>query len=226
MKLNTLLGTAAASLLLTLSAQATYTTYWDVEADAGSYAPVALGDDIELDGCGSNIQNVQNRSLEFSLCSLTDLDGVFSVNWFAQNQDTGAFSWLTTAVSSIYSPDYYNADTNLDLTISTGTGSFFSSVGTYAIGIYVAAANWATYSTPPLPTVVTANFGGDWTSSYYTAFSQNGTLNNGAAWSANFSVTEAVSVPEPAPLLLLIPGMLWIARREHRRKTAAVRNST
>ncbi len=207
-----------AGLMISASAQATYTTYWDVEADAGSYGPLALGDDIQLDACGSNIQNVQNRAQQFSLCSLTNLS-IFSVNWFAKNTTTNAFTWLTTAIASPANASFGNAVTNLNLTTSTGAGSFFSSVGTYAIGVYVAAVNNANYSTPPLPTVVSGNFGNDWTNSFYTAYTQNGNLNNGSAWSANFTINEAVvTVPEPAALLTLIPGLALIALRERRRR--------
>lgn len=209
------------SLAASVSAQATYNAYWDVEADAGSYGPLALGEDIELDGCGSNIQLVQNRALQFSLCNLTNLS-IFSVNWFAKNTGTGAFTWLTSAIASPGSATFGNAATNLNLTTSTGSGSFFSSVGTYAIGIYVSAVNNASYSTPALPSVVTANFGSDWTNSWSNAFSQNGDLNNGAAWSSNFTINEpVVTVPEPESLFLLVPGLALIAARERRRRRKA-----
>lgn len=227
--LNLSLSVVGLGALMAVPAQAT--NYWDVTADAGSFAPVALGDDIPLDACGSRLTVANNSTGPgTSICNLVNIS-LFSVNWFAWNFTSSTFSWITGGLGSNSGvnlstiPDG-TAAANRQTTTSTGTGTFFSSVGTYAIGVYVASLTTNTSFTESIsgggaPYNYTAQFGGDFTTSLSNALNQNGTLNNGAAWSSDFfAVTEPVTVPEPTPLLLLIPGMIWIARRERRRVRA------
>lgn len=221
------LGLSLIGLGSLMSAPANATYYWDVTADAGSFAPVALGDDITLDACSSRLTVANNPSgAGTSICNLTNIS-YFSVNWFAKNITTGAFSWLTGGLGSNQSPNLYSlangtAAANRQTTTSTGSGTFFDSVGTYAVGVYVASTTTYTNFTESIsnggtPYNYTAAFGSDFTSSLSYAFSSNGYLNNAAAWSSNFTISEPVTVPEPAPLLLLLPAMVWIARRERKR---------
>lgn len=176
---------------MSVGAQATYNYRgWDVNSDAGTYGPVALGEDIELDACGSTFFNYYNQSQSHSLCSLTDLTD-FALVWKAYSN--GSWAYL-----GVYSGS--SAADGLNVTQSTGAGTFFDEVGTYYIGLYVVVSN---YTYVPLP-------GGG---SGYTAYYGNRDFD----WSASFQITEATPVPEPAPLLLLIPAIAWIARRERKR---------
>ena len=231
--LKTLIKTAAASLVVfgaslfsTTAANATYyNLYWDVEADAGSFGPVVLGESISLDACGSRLFVVQYPTYGASLCNITNI-ALFSVNWFAKNVDTGDFQWLTGGLGTNQNPNLNSIPTgtaaaNLQTTVNTGAGTFFSSVGTYAIGVYVAGTNNVTFtettSNGTNSFVDTANFGPDFASSLTQAFSDNGSLNNGADWGANFAVTAPTTVPEPMQLLMLVPALLLIARRQRKR---------
>ena len=220
--LKSLLSIAVTSLTLSVGANATYNnynSYWDVEADAGSYGPIALGEDIELNACASKIKNVQYSYISYSICDVVDTSNL-SVNWFAYNDTTNAFSWLTGNVN-IYNPTYGNANTNNVLSIATGAGTFFNTVGSYTVGLYLAARN----NTNLTINGFTANFGGDWTSSFSTAYYNNGTLNNGKDYASSFAIEEAepvVSVPEPQSLLLLLPALALIAGRQRRRRKILV----
>lgn len=235
--LKTLIKTTTASLVVfgaslfsATSAQATYSYYWDVDADAGSFGPVVLGESISLDACGSRLFLVQYPSYGASLCDITNI-ALFSVNWFAKNIDTGDFEWLTGGLGTNQNPDLTTIPTgtaaaNLQTTVNTGAGTFFSSVGTYAIGVYVAGTNYAqfteTISNGTYTATVSANFGPDFASSLTQAFNENGTLNNGAEWGANFAVTAPTPVPEPMQLLMLLPALFLIARRERKRGTTTL----
>lgn len=213
--------------LFSTGASATYSYFYvDVEADAGSFSPVALGEDISLDACGSELLVVDYPTYRSSICDVTNI-AVYSVNWFAKNVGTGAFSWLTGGLGTDDDPDLSTipagtAAANAQTTTSTGTGSFFSSVGTYAIGVYIAATNYSTsYETVSNGTYsynIPTNFGGDSTNSLAMAESWNGELNNGANWSSSFEVTAAVSVPEPESLFLLVPALTLLGLRERRRR--------
>lgn len=212
--LRTVLSSTITFFLIASPSYATYQTYWDVEADAGSYGPVALGESIQLNACASKIRNVQQTSRIHSICDVTDTSNL-SVNWFAYNKDTYAFSWLTSPVN-INNPVYGNAATNTLLSIATGAGSFFNTVGSYSIGLYLAARN----NTDLTINGFTANFGGDWTSSFSDAVYYNGTLNNGKDYGSSFAVQQAATVPEPESLLLLLPALLLISTRQRRRLSA------
>ena len=208
------------------TAQATY--YWDVSADAGSFAPVVLGEDIALDGCGSRLFVVGYTPYGTSMCDMMNLS-LFGANWFAKNVDTNAFSWLTGNLGTDPNIDVLNipvntAANNLQTTVSTGAGSFFSSAGTYQIGLYVAGTtNHVSFteiiSNGGSPFHFNASLGSDYATTLTQAISQNGNLNNAAAWGASFTISDPVTVPEPEQLLLLLPGLFLIARRQ-RRKTA------
>ena len=218
-----------AGLTATSGAQAT-TFFWDVQADAGSFGPVVLGENISLDACGSRLINVQFPSFGTGLCDVVNID-LFSVNWFARNIATGTFQWLTGGLGSNENPNLSSipvgtAAANLQTTTSTGAGTFFNSIGTYAIGVYVAGTTNAnqfftettTSATQSGTFLDTGRFGSDYASSLTDAFNNNGTLNNGAVFGANFTISAPVSVPEPMQLLMLFPALMLIARRERKRR--------
>lgn len=180
-----------AGTLFATGAQATYGYHsWDPNAEAGTYGPVALGEDIELDACGSSFYYYYNPSYSHSLCDLTDLSA-FTLAWKAYTP--GDWQWL-----GVYSGA--NASSGLNVTQATGAGTFFDEAGTYYIGLYVRVQNntWV-----PLPG------GGHAYTAYY---------NRDFDWSNAFAITDPISVPEPAPLLLLLPALAWITRRQKRLK--------
>lgn len=213
-----------ASAVPSTSAQATF--YWDISADAGSFGPVALGEDIALDGCGSRLFVVNYSSYGTSMCDMMNLS-LFGANWFAKNLDTNAFSWLTGNLGTDPNIDVLNipvntAAANLQTTVSTGAGSFFSSAGTYQIGLYVAGTtNHVSFSefisNGGTPFNFNATLGSDYATTLTQAISQNGWLNNAAAWGSSFTISGPVTVPEPGQLLLLVPGLIWIARRQRKK---------
>ena len=220
----------AASLLVSSGASATYNSYAvDVEADAGSYSPVVLGENISLDACGSTLFLVNYSSYTSPLCELTNI-GLFSVNWFAKNVGTGAFEWLTGGLGTDQDPDLSTipagtAAANSQTTVATGSGTFFDSVGTYQIGVYVAGGTGYTnfveqYTSPYDSNTYNLNsyFGNDFASSLAMAESWNGEKNNGANWSSSFEVTAPVSVPEPESILMLLPALALMGIRERRRR--------
>lgn len=217
---------------LALSASANATFFWDVEAVAGDYGPITLGEDIQLDACGANIQLVQNRNdYTISICNdssdslyFNDLSNV-SLNWGARNVDTDTFEWLTTPVpaNDIRNVQFGNVATNSALSVATGSGTFFNTVGTYVIALYVVGldnSNLTVTSNGPLGGG-TANFGSDSTNDLFgTALSANSTLNNGLDFSDSFSITAPPTpVPEPESLLVLLPALAVIARRQRRRRS-------
>ena len=183
---------AATALMIGIStsASATY-TYGDVIADAGTYAPLSLGQNITLNACGSTFAG-------YSLCDLLGTNK-FGIEWFIlkHNDQYNYNDWLAQ-----YTYHQAASDANLQKTIATGAGaSVINSVGTYLIGLHVISYG----DTIPLPMSGYAQGGdSDWN------------------WSGMFTVSEASvtppsSVPEPLGILLILPSLAYIARRERRR---------
>ncbi|NVJ98327.1 MAG: hypothetical protein HWE25_09250 [Alphaproteobacteria bacterium] len=197
---------AAATISLSLAfgasgaANATY-NYFDVMADPGSYSGISLGESFSLDACGSTFHRADGSSESYSLCQLSDLTE-FSLSWLAWHD--GDYSWLGS-----YSGG--SASDGLSVATATGDGTFFNEIGTYYVGLYVKADN---NSYVPLPGGGWGATGGDGGLAY------DGSTNYSFAWSSSFQVTEAMNVPEPIGALLLLPGFVYIARRERKRKQA------
>lgn len=197
------LSVAAGVLGASSGAQATYNySYFDVMADAGTYGPISLGEDITLDACGSTFHRADGSSQSYTLCDLTNLTQ-FTLTWKAWHDNQ--WTWLGS-----YSGN--SAEDGLSVNVNTGTGTFFSEVGTYYIGLYV-YVNSDTYVA--LPSGSYGATGNDSDLAY------DGSTNYSFDWSSSFAITEATSVPEPAAALLLLPGIVLIARRERRRKRQA-----
>ncbi len=201
-RLTGLVAVAMFAMSATNLASATYNYGdWDVSADAGTYGPIALGDTITLDACGSTYFNYYSQGQSHSLCSLSSLTK-FTLTWKAKIGNT--WSHITQTYSGNDTAD------GLQVTVNTGSGTFFSSVGTYMIGLYVTADNNSYVYLP----------GGG-----YGFSNDNGGYdpgNQSLDWSGSFAINEATSVPEPAAALLLLPGMILIARRERRRRKTKI----
>lgn len=219
------------NMLAPSGASATYSTYWaDITADAGSFAPVALGESISLNACGSTMHLTGSLiSYGNSVCNLNNI-GQYSVNWFAKNITAGTFSWLTGGFGtddnlSLASVPDGTAAANSVTTTGTGSGTFFDTVGTYAIGVLVAttqSANNVTYETVTNDNVnfynIGIRFSTDNASNLGAALAAGGNLNQHAVYSSNFEVTAPVSVPEPESLLILLPALALMGMRERRRR--------
>jgi len=186
---------------------ATY-PYVDVKSDVGSYDPVALGENIQLDGCGTKIWAASGTPT-FSWCDITNYSE-FSLSWQVWSWDT--WSWTTFA-------SYSDNDVGAGLTavINTGLGTPFTSAGVYYIGL-LAEVTSSQYHlgkdvSITLPGGLIRYPGGD------SALSYDGSTNKGFDYTA-LVINEATSVPEPLGALLLLPGLIFMARRERRRRRA------
>ncbi|SDE37045.1 MULTISPECIES: hypothetical protein [Kordiimonas] len=189
------------------SQDATY-PFIDVKSDVGSYDPVALGEDIQLDGCGTSIWAASGTST-FSWCDITDY-AEFSLSWSVWNWDT--WSWTTFASFSGNS-----VGSGLTAVVNTGVGSPFTSAGVYYIGL-LAEVTSSQYSlgkdvSITLPGGLIRYPGGD------SSLSYDGSTNRGFDYTA-LVIDDAASVPEPLGALLLLPGLIYMARRERRRRKA------
>ncbi len=205
-----ILLSAAAIVASTSSANATYNYYIDVMADAGAYTPIAMGGDLEVDACGSTVHHASriqhNRPdlFSFGLCDMPDLTE-FSLTWTAQ---------LGNSYTTLGTFSGVNAAAGLNATFTTGTGTFFSGVGTYIISLYLDMPN--NYANIPLPNGYIGRPGSD------SGFDPNNP-NHGHGWrnadlaQTSFSLTSA-PVAEPLGALLLIPGLVFIMRRQRKRK--------
>jgi len=191
-------------------ADATY-PFIDVLADPGTYDPVALGENIELDGCGSLVWAASGTET-FNWCELTDYTE-FSLSWAVWDYSNS--SWTTFASYSDSA-----VEQGLNAVVSTGVGTPFTSAGQYYIGLYAQVTSSAYYLgqdvSVTLPGGLIRYPGGD------SSLAYDGSTNYSLEWTT-ITITDAVSVPEPMAALLLVPGMVYIARRERRRKKAAVK---
>lgn len=211
------------------SANATYNYFWDVSANvAGVASTVTLGDSVSVDACGSRLFVVNYSAWGNSLCSVANTNQ-FSVNWYAKNLTTNTFAWLTGPFVGAADPENVNLSSiplngtgNLNTnSIATGAGTFFSSAGTYLVGVHVAVKNALgltenIYNGSSSISNFYAYTSTDSTSSLATALSSNGALNNAAA-QQQFTL-EAAAVPEPESILLLVPALFMMMRRQRRKQ--------
>lgn len=190
------------------TANATY-NYFDVMADPGSYGSISLGQDLNLNACDSTFHRADGSPESYNLCQLSDVSE-FSFGWVAWHD--GSSSWLGT-YSDTLGGSIGTSEEGLTAATTTGDGTFFNEIGTYYIGLYVRANN---YSYVPLPGGGWGATGGDGQLAY------DGSTNYSFAWSSSFQITEAMNVPEPMGALLLLPALLYVSRRERRRRKIAL----
>ncbi|TNE61258.1 MAG: hypothetical protein EP335_16265 [Alphaproteobacteria bacterium] len=180
---------------------------WDVSSDPGSYDPVVLGETIELDACASTYYNANNPSQSYSICDLSSLSK-FTLRWKAST-DGNSWTWITNTYGA------NSASNGTNVSMATGSGTFFSTAGTYYIGLYLTVNNNSYVLLPS---------GGYGYSN--SNFNQGNKSTGFSLVSANSGQTPSpsnppASVPEPASALLLLPGLALMARRDRKRRRTA-----
>jgi len=188
--------------LFSTSAQATYHYWLDVGAEAGTYSPIALGDNLELDACGSSVHHYlfyyDNSRPQFGLCDLADLTD-FTLTWTAE------FSGNIVTLGTYSGAAAING---LNPSFTTGAGTFFNAVGNYVLGLYLDIPDGN--ASINLPDGYTGSGGSDAGYISGQSYQRNADYNE-----TSISITAA-SVPEPAAALLLLPALLMIARRQRK----------
>lgn len=185
-----------AALFVSNAAQATYPN-GDAIADAGTYSPIVLGENITLNACGSTFAG-------YSICNLPSTNK-FGIEWFIlkKNEQYNYDEWLKQ-----YTFHQGQVAPNLEMTLATGEGAdVFITPGTYFIGLHLISYG----DTIALP-------GGGYAQGGDSDWSWSGTFT--VSEGGGSPVTPPSSVPEPMSALLLIPGLAFMARRS-RRKTAS-----
>lgn len=118
-----ILTSAFSALILGLSMQASaVTVFGSLSADAGTYAPFALGDDVALSACGSTFDGAFPVST-YNLCDSPTVSEV-TFTWFIAQVSTSAVTVLTGP--------------NLLLT-SGGVADFINAAGAYVATLSVSA---------------------------------------------------------------------------------------
>lgn len=147
----------AASIAVPVTAQIAA----DISADVGTFQPITLGEDINLDPCGTNLTIAANGGAQTSLGSICGItSGVAGNVGFYYLVSSGS-----TTHSLVYGSDFDGLDSsitnsivnpsggtrtvvtndpalvmNSPATFSTGAGTLFSTAGTYVVSL-VAAIN-------------------------------------------------------------------------------------
>lgn len=127
--------------------------YVDITSDIGTLAPVALGEDISLSPCGSNVTTTSSSTIA-SICSTVHPDE-WSINYLVSfGGTTSALTFGTggtgvpSSIASLVSGEggivqsLGSAAAGLGTAaIATGAGTLFSTVGTYVISLITAVDN-------------------------------------------------------------------------------------
>lgn len=208
-KAGKFLGGIFAAAMLTNAAQATY-PYYDVDADIGTYSPVVLGDTVNLSACNSIVVNANNASDYHNLCSFStsSLNYDFSLTWEV------SFNGVTSTIGTY---DHWGGGSHagttqegLEISVATGDGTLFSTVGNYTISLWVDMDDNDWIYLPNNSWGLTGN-DGVWMPG------ASGTLNVDLS-QTSLAITAAV--PEPEAALLLIPALLLLRNRQRRRTLA------
>ncbi|WP_417451632.1 hypothetical protein [Kordiimonas sp.] len=190
--------TLAAGLGLSNTASAA-TIYGELLADTGVYAPVALGDTVALDGCGSVFDFNPATGVSgptVSLCNgVTDLSP-FDFTWSVFDAGFSLLGYLE------------NVTTNMT---TGGVGDLITSAGTYFLSLNVTLS--PSSSTFALP-------GGNTGAFQPTPF--NTDPNADTHFSGIALIVNPAAVPEPAGALLLLPAVVFMARRQRKLRKKAL----
>ena len=160
-----------------------------ISVDAGSYSPVALGEAVTLDACASVFQTIGFS--EVSVCDSPNIDSMFFEWTISLDDGAGGVT--------LYDPGLVAGANDVSggqfLTLPTGgAGDIISALGTYIVRLDV----WPTLATEVV-------------SDYLLS-----TVGRGPASFSSFEVVAASSVPEPESLLILLPALFYIGRRQRR----------
>jgi len=195
---------AACSLLVSLTifsannSVKAATIFGELLADAGTYSPIALGESVALDGCGSVFDYNPTTGISgptVSLCNGTTDLAPFDFTWTV-------FTELGAALGTI---------ANVTPTLTTGgVGDIITAAGTYFLSLNVTLSpSSSTFAIP----------GGD-TGAFQPSFF-NLAPNSDTAFSGVALIVNPAAVPEPAAALLLLPALVYIGRRQRRKAKAS-----
>ncbi len=219
MQFRTFVGSLLFAGLLVLSnpATATFDYNIDVFADPGVYTPITLGEDLTLDACGSTVHRNTTGGPSFGLCTLASVAD-FTLTW--QISQAGVTNVLGTFTGA-------TAASGLTPTFSTGPGSLFTAPGSYLISLVLILDSSAFVT---LPSGAVGLGGGDcgivfegvtYAQAGCDPFAVNQPQVNGirdaGIATTTVVVNPAVTVPEPAAALLLIPVLTLVAVRRQRK---------
>ncbi|MFC3050815.1 hypothetical protein [Kordiimonas pumila] len=200
---------AALVAFASIGAKATY-HYYDISADAGSYSPIVLGEDLQLDACGSDVHQavaVGYTSNEvYNICSEIPSYSIFGLRWEI------TFNNVTQVIGEYLS---HNMANGLSISVATGAGTLISQAGSYSIGLWVGFADNSSFSLPCYAPYSVGYTGDD--SGYIQ--SQSGYRNLDYD-TASLSVTAPAAVPEPAAAFLLLPALIILSRRQRKLQKA------
>jgi hypothetical protein len=176
-------------------------------SDPGIYDPVSFGDDITFNGCGSSFEN-------FSLCELNDLSD-FALAWRVTPEGQDPLAQGTTVALfgldiDVTSVNGFTANTTfgtnvadgLNFTINSGASSvFFPTPGNYTLQLSLLARGRRFIQLPD--------------DSFVNTFF-SGTLVRRAETLITFDRNAPITVPEPLGILVILPAMYFIVRRQRK----------
>lgn len=191
-------GIALASAFTLSNTASAATIYGELLADAGTYAPIALGESVSLDGCGSVFDTNPDHNVTGTTTTLCN--GVTNLTPFD-------FTW-TVYDSGFNLLGYVDGVTSLMTT--GGVGDVITAAGTYFLSLNVTLSpTSATFALPG------GNTGG------FQPSPLNVSPNSDTAFSGVALIVTPAAVPEPAAALLLLPAVVYMARRQRKRRAQA-----
>ncbi|MCK0069683.1 PEP-CTERM sorting domain-containing protein [Kordiimonas laminariae] len=180
------LAAIGCSLLVSAPSQATFPI---LTTDVGLYTPTTIGNNLLLDACGTTVNG-------FSLCDLASY-AAFRVRWDINGVRYARFRDFNNS-----NFDGAVAD-GLQLTVPTGLGTVFPTVGVYTIklSVRILRSNTTGVGTIALPNGTILN----------VSSSQHLTSND-------TTTVNIVATPEPGTLLILLLALGFIGYRINQRK--------
>ena len=173
-------------------------------SDPGIYDPVTFGDDITFNACGSTFEN-------FSICELNDLSD-FALAWRVtpEGQDplaqgtTVALYGLGIDVTSVNgftenTTFGTNVADGLNFTIGSGSNVFFPTPGSYTLQLSLLVRGRRFVELP----------NGNFVNTFFS-----GSIVRRAETVIEFVRDVPVTVPEPLGILILLPAMAYMVRRQ------------
>lgn len=123
----------------------------DVTSALGAFEPIALGENLDLNPCGSNVVRGNSSQVFNSICSTSEPDR-FSINYLISRAGTTsalAFGSAGQGVSESIASIVGNSGGSVQnlgsasdglgsVSVATGSGTLFSTAGTYVISLITA----------------------------------------------------------------------------------------